>query len=174
MEFVLDLMILGMIIQRKCRQAYDNHINSMFGEDEATPNYKQFFNFIKSIKCERTNVATLKREGFLHPDTTTKANIQFASVFTEDDMDNLPDLGITPTPEMNKTSSPNMELMWLSYACLHLRWIIFFKSLYFFHWGELLLFWCFLSNLFFRLVSSFISLLIHGWLYLVDVSFVGI
>jgi hypothetical protein len=45
---------------------YDNHINSMFGEDEATPNYKKFFNFIKSTKCERTNVAPLKREGFLH------------------------------------------------------------------------------------------------------------
>jgi hypothetical protein len=27
---------------------------------------------------------------------------QFASVFTEEDMDNLPDLGINPTPEMNK------------------------------------------------------------------------
>ena len=37
---------LKKIIQRKCRQAYDNHINSMFGEDEATPNYKKFFNFI--------------------------------------------------------------------------------------------------------------------------------
>jgi hypothetical protein len=38
-------------------------------------------------------------------DVTTKANIlnqQFASVFTEEDMDNLPDLGINPTPEMNK------------------------------------------------------------------------
>jgi hypothetical protein len=96
---------LKKIIQRKCRQAYDNHINSMFGEDEATPNYKKFFNFIKSTKCERTNVAPLKREGFLHDDATTKANIlnqQFASVFTEEDMDNLPDLGISPTPEMNK------------------------------------------------------------------------
>ena len=92
-------------IQRKCRQAYDNHINSMFGEDEATPNYKKFFNFVKSTKCERTNFAPLKREGFLHHDTTTKANIlnqQFASVFTEEDMDNLPDLGISPTPEINK------------------------------------------------------------------------
>jgi hypothetical protein len=47
----------------------------MFGEDEATPNYKTFFNFIKSTKCERTNVAPLKREGFLHHDATTKANI---------------------------------------------------------------------------------------------------
>ena len=77
----------------------------MFGEDEATPNYKKFFNFIKSTKCKRTNVAPLKREGFLHHDATTKANIlnqQFASVFTEEDMDNLPDLGISPTPEMNK------------------------------------------------------------------------
>jgi hypothetical protein len=36
------------------------------------------------------------------------------------------------------SSSPNMELMWLPYVCLHLRWIIFSKSLYFFHWGELL------------------------------------
>jgi hypothetical protein len=46
-----------------------------------------------------------KREGFLHHDTTTKANIlnqQFVSVFTEEDMDNIPDLGISPTPEMNK------------------------------------------------------------------------
>jgi hypothetical protein len=51
---------LKKIIQRKCRQAYDNHINSMFGEDEATPNYKKFFNFIKSTKCERTNVASLR------------------------------------------------------------------------------------------------------------------
>jgi hypothetical protein len=45
--------------------------------------------------------ANLKREGFLHHDATTKANIlnqQFASVFTEEDMDNLPDLGISPTP----------------------------------------------------------------------------
>ena len=77
----------------------------MFGEDEATPNYKKFFNFIKSTKCERTNVAPLKREGFLHHDATTKANIlnqQFASVFTEEDIDNLPDLGISSTPEMNK------------------------------------------------------------------------
>jgi hypothetical protein len=75
----------------------------MFGEDEATPNYKKFFNFIKSTKCERTNVAL--REEFLHHDATTKANIfnqQFASVFTEEDMDNLPDLGISPTPKMNK------------------------------------------------------------------------
>ena len=66
---------------------------------------KKFFNFIKSTKCERTNIAPLKREGFLHHDATTKANIlnqQFASVFTEEDMDNLPDLGISPTPEMNK------------------------------------------------------------------------
>ena len=57
----------------------------MFGEDEATPNYKKFFNFIKSTKCERTNVAL--REEFLHHDATTKANIlnqQFASVFTEE------------------------------------------------------------------------------------------
>jgi hypothetical protein len=44
-------------------------------------------------------------EGFLHHEATTKANIlnqQFASVFTEEDMDNLPDLGVSPTPEMNK------------------------------------------------------------------------
>jgi hypothetical protein len=43
--------------------------------------------------------------GFLHHEATTKANIlnqQFASVFTEEDMNNLPDLGISPTPEMNK------------------------------------------------------------------------
>ena len=48
---------------------------------------KKIFNFIKSTKCERTNIAPVKREGFLHHDATTKANIlnqQFASVFTEE------------------------------------------------------------------------------------------
>jgi hypothetical protein len=53
--------------------------------------FKQL-NFLFNI---RTNVAPLKREGFLHHDATTKANIldqQFASVFTEDDMDNLPQM----------------------------------------------------------------------------------
>jgi hypothetical protein len=73
-----------------------------------------YVNFFKKLSwdvvrtcclVERTNVAPLKREGFLHHDATTKANIlnqQFASVFTEEDMDNLPDLGISPTTEMNK------------------------------------------------------------------------
>jgi hypothetical protein len=76
----------------------------LLGYSEATLNYQFFFNFIKSTKCERTNVASLKREGFLHHDIITKANIlnqQFASVFTEEDIDSLPDLGISPTPEMN-------------------------------------------------------------------------
>jgi hypothetical protein len=40
---------LKKIIQRKCRQAYDNHINSMFGEDEATPNYKKVLVFLKQF-----------------------------------------------------------------------------------------------------------------------------
>ena len=84
----------------------------MFGGDEATPNYKKFFNFIKSTKCERTNVAPLKRERFLHHDTTTKANIlnqQFASICTEEDMDNLPELGISSTPEMNKIFQASLD-----------------------------------------------------------------
>ena len=74
---------------------------------------KKIFNCIKSTKCERKNVAPhLKGEGFLHHDTTTKANIlnqQFASICTEEDMDNLPELGISSTPEMNKIFQASLD-----------------------------------------------------------------
>jgi hypothetical protein len=52
--------------------------------DDNTSNPKRFWSFIKGNRTESTGVAPLRREGILHSDTATKANIlsdQFTSVF---------------------------------------------------------------------------------------------
>ena len=51
-----------------------------------TPN-QRFWSFIKGKCTESTGVAPLRREGILHSDTATKANIlndQFTSVFSSE------------------------------------------------------------------------------------------
>ena len=58
-------------------------------------NPKKFFTFCKSKKCDSQGVAPLKKNGLVHSDSRTKANIlnhQFASVFTKENLQNLPQL----------------------------------------------------------------------------------
>jgi hypothetical protein len=61
-----------------------------------------------SIKCKKqksTGVAPLKnKEGFLHSDTTSKAEIlneQFQSVYTKENTSTMPDKGQSKYPSMN-------------------------------------------------------------------------
>jgi hypothetical protein len=49
---------LKKIIQRKCRQTYNNHINSMFGEDKATPSYTN--------SSTSSNLPSVKEQTLLH------------------------------------------------------------------------------------------------------------
>ena len=70
--------------------------------EEASP--KLFWNYIKNKKNDRCGVAPLKRNGLTFSDSTTKANIvhnsQFSSVFTSVDLSNMPDMGVSSTPEI--------------------------------------------------------------------------
>ena len=62
---------------------------------------KRFWHFIKSRKKDSTGVAPLKNEGLTFFDSVNKANImgeQFSSVFTQEDVPELPDLGQSRTP----------------------------------------------------------------------------
>jgi len=64
--------------------------------------------FIKNKRCDATGVSALRKEGLTYSDAAAKANIlneQFCSVFTTEDMQNLPDLGESPYPDM-----PNIEV----------------------------------------------------------------
>ena len=64
---------------------------------------KKFWEYIKSLKKDASGVSPLKKDGVLVSDSKGKAdnlNQQYASVFTEEDIDSIPDLGISPHPTM--------------------------------------------------------------------------
>jgi hypothetical protein len=67
-------------------------------------NPKRFWAVIKSKKQESTGVAPLKnKEGFMHSDTTSKAEIlneQFQSVYTKENTSTMPDKGQSKYPSM--------------------------------------------------------------------------
>ena len=88
--------------QTTCKQTYNDYISNMLEEDSTT-NPKKFWSFIKSRRSETTGVAPLRKEGILHSDPVNKANIlndQFVSVFTQEDMHNIPDKGDSPYPDL--------------------------------------------------------------------------
>ena len=63
--------------------------------DNYTSNPKRFWSFIKSKRTE-SSVAPLRREGILHSDTATKANIlndQVTSVFSSEQGGDIPTKG---------------------------------------------------------------------------------
>jgi hypothetical protein len=67
--------------------------------DDNTSNPKRFWSFIKNKRTESTGVAPLRREGILHSDTATKANIlndQFTSVFSSEQGGDIPTKGNSP------------------------------------------------------------------------------
>ena len=64
--------------------------------DDNTSNPKRFWSFIKGKRTESTEVAPLRREGILHSDTATQANIlddQFTSLFSSE---HIPTKGYSP------------------------------------------------------------------------------
>lgn len=89
------------LVQKKCREAYSSYINNIICSEEASP--KLFWNYIKNKKNDRCGVAPLKRNGLTFSDSTTKANIlnsQFSSVFTSEDLSNMPSMGKSSTPDI--------------------------------------------------------------------------
>ena len=79
--------------------------------NESKDNSKKFWSFVKSKGQEFTGVAPLKnKDGFLQSNTQSRANIlneQFKSVFTEEDLTNIPDKGTSTTPSM-----PEIKFDW--------------------------------------------------------------
>ena len=79
--------------------------------NESKDNSKKFWSFVKSKGQEFTGVAPLKnKDGFLQSNTQSRANIlneQFKSVFTEEDLTNIPDKGKSTTPNI-----PEIKIDW--------------------------------------------------------------
>ena len=88
--------------QTTCKQIYNDYISNMLEEDSTT-NPKTFWSFIKSKTSETTGDSPLRKEGILHSDPVNKANIlndHFVSVFTQEDMYNIPDKGDSEYPDL--------------------------------------------------------------------------
>ena len=71
---------------------------------DLTSNSKRFYSYVKSKKQENTGISPfLNQDGFLHSRSTSKAQIlnhQFQSVYTKENLTNIPDLGQSKIPSM--------------------------------------------------------------------------
>ena len=79
-----------------CKAAYSTYVNNMISDDKTK---KKLFAFIKSKKADGSGVSALRSDGLLHSSAKEKAHIlntQFSSVFTRENMENLPDLEASP------------------------------------------------------------------------------
>ena len=93
--------------QQICRNAYHNYISNIITDDEEDSNNhpKRLWKYIKQKRNDIFGVSPLKKENISVSDSTTKANIlndQFASVFTSDTNDPIPDKGTSPYPDMSR------------------------------------------------------------------------
>ena len=68
-------------------------------------NPQNFWQYIRSKRCDDTGVASLLSDGKLHSDSISKARVlngQFSSVFTTENITDLPNLGPSPHPDMRR------------------------------------------------------------------------
>ena len=89
---------------RQLRRARSGYISNIIGAAFEENNTKPFWKFVKSCKNDSPGVAPLKRQGVLHSDSATKAeilNAQFKSVFTKEDLTSIPGLDGNPFPSIN-------------------------------------------------------------------------
>ena len=79
------------------RMAYYQYINSKIRESNQNGgNLKKFWSFIKSKQNDHIGVAPLKKNGIVHSNSQTKADIlntQFSSVFAKGGKSKIPNLG---------------------------------------------------------------------------------
>ena len=97
-------------VQYKIRRASRSYMVDTVSSD-CKDNSKKFWAYVKSKGQEFTGVAPLKnQDGFLQSDTKARANIlneQFKSVFTREDLSNIPDTGESDIPAMH-----NIKIDW--------------------------------------------------------------
>ena len=100
--------------QRTIRQDHDSYVHDIISP-EAKQNPKKFWSFVKGKKQEASGVSPLRNhEGIIHSDPATKADIlnhQFESVFTKEDLSNIPSKGCSPFDDMPSitVTSPGVE-----------------------------------------------------------------
>ncbi len=89
-------------VRKDLRLAEHAFINNILMEGLEKKDTRPFWKFVKAKRQDNTGVSPLKKDGLLHDDSRTKAQIlsdQFQLVFTQDD-GNRPTLAGTSYPPM--------------------------------------------------------------------------
>ena len=89
-------------VQKEIRSSYWKYVTDIVCPTlETKP--KTFWSFIKNLKRDQSGVSPLKENGTIHSDSKTKAEIlnrQFESVFSNEDLSNIPSKGDSPHSSM--------------------------------------------------------------------------
>ena len=98
-------------VNKLTRSNYRKYIRETCAEST-----KKFWSFIKSLKTDSFGISTLRHNGILVSDNAKKAevlNSQFKSVFTDEDVDTLPNLGLgyPSIPNIDITVNGIMKLL---------------------------------------------------------------
>ena len=84
--------------RQTCRNAYNDYIKDMISEDTTN---KKLYSFIKSKRTDASGIPRLLDNNILKSKPREKAEIlnrQFSSVFTQENLSSIPDLGVSPHP----------------------------------------------------------------------------
>ena len=85
-------------MRKECRRAHNRHLCDMFSPD-SNRGYKNLWSYVKCKKCDQVTIPPLDVNGLTVSDSQEKANAinkQFLSVYTEEDVSTLPNLGASP------------------------------------------------------------------------------
>ena len=93
-----EYCVVKKLTQKECRQAHNRYLCDMFSPD-SNRGYKNLWSNVKCKKRDQVTIPPLDVNGLLVSDSQEKANAinkQFLSVYTEEDVSTLPDLGASP------------------------------------------------------------------------------
>ena len=94
------------LIHKRLKEARKAYISDYLGE-AIEENPKRFWSYIKQLNKEELGIADFEINGYIISDNKSKAdmlNNQFLSVFTQEDLSNIPDIGYDRIPAIGSLS----------------------------------------------------------------------
>ena len=92
-------------MQKECRKSYNEYMSNIIHESYENGKKKKLFSYIKSLRPDFCGVDTLQKDGILYSDDQDKANVlnyYLLTVFTKSDNSVLPNMGLSPYPDINE------------------------------------------------------------------------
>ena len=90
------------------RESYTKYQNKMFSNDGNGMKYKKFWRYVKTIHKDTHGIAPLKKQNsfvYHSKDQAEILNKQFQSVFTKENVSNIPELFELPITPLLKCSN---------------------------------------------------------------------